>query len=71
MPRTNTEQLLLYIVYGFFILLLAIPLWYPAKWLRFVVLLLVLLMVIAEAVFVLYYKRDISLCEVCQQTLCS
>ena len=69
-PRTKNETFLLFTVYGFFILLVAVPLWYPQQNILMAILGVILVMVIAEAVYVLYFKKNTSLCDICKQTVC-
>lgn len=69
-PQQKAEYLLMSTVYLLMIVLLSIAIWYRGSPVSTAIVAVFLAIVVAEAVFVLYYKRGSSMCEICRDVAC-
>ena len=64
------KRVLLATVYVLLLCMLGLALWYPGTAVSTFVIVVVALLIAAEAVYILYFRRNQSLCGLCAQWLC-
>lgn len=68
--QNSPARLMLGMVYVLLIFLLAIAIWFRGTTVSTVILVFVMLIILAEAVYVLYVRRNKTLCSLCQKWMC-
>ena len=66
----KAEYMLLVWVYVLFIALLSLALWFRNTVVSTAIVAFVLVIVVIEATYVLYYKFGSSMCDICHETVC-
>lgn len=69
-PQQTVEYLLMVTVYVLFIVLLSLALWFRGTTFSASIIAVILVMVVAEAIYVLYFKYGTSMCDICSEMAC-
>ena len=69
-PQQKAEYLLMVTVYVLFIALLSLALYYRGTSVSTAIIAIVLVFIVIEAVYVLYYKFGTSMCDICREVAC-